>query len=50
MTGEQKLKELQERASRLVVDYVMPKNEEGSDEAVEKVLKRLEEGINGLVK
>jgi hypothetical protein len=49
---EQKVKDLQERVSHLMIDilrYVTPKNEEGNNEAVVKVVKGIEEDIKQLL-
>jgi len=50
---DQKVKELQERVGHLMVDilhHVTPKNEEGSEEAVVKAVKGIEEDIKRLLK
>ena len=49
---EQKVKDLHERVSHLMIDilcHVTPKSEEGSDEAVVKVVKGIEEDIKQLL-
>ena len=49
---EQKVKDLRERVSRLMIDilrHVTPKNEEGNNEAVVKVVKGIEEDIKQLL-
>ena len=50
---EQKVKDLQERVSRLMIDilrHVTPKNEEGNNEAVVKVVKGIEDDIKQLLR
>jgi hypothetical protein len=50
---EQKVKDLQERVSHLMIDivrHVTPKSEEGNDEAVVKVVKGIEEDIKQLLR
>jgi 2-iminoacetate synthase ThiH len=50
---EQKVKELQERVGHLIIiilHHVTPKNEEGSEEAVVKTVKGIEEDIKTLVR
>ena len=50
---EQKVKELQVRVGNLmivIVDHVMPKDEEGSTEAVVKTVKGIEEDIKELLR
>jgi hypothetical protein len=49
---EQKVKDLQERVSHLMIDilrHVTPKSEEGNNEAVVKVMKGIEEDIKQLL-
>ena len=49
---EQKVKDLQERVSHLMIDilrYVTPKSEEGNNEAVVKVVGGIEEDIKQLL-
>jgi hypothetical protein len=53
LTVEQKVKELQERVGHLMIDimyHVMPENEEGSDEAVVKAVKGIEDDIKRLLR
>jgi len=50
---EQKVKNLQERVSHLMIDilrHVTPKSEEGNDEAVVKLVKGIEEDIKQLLR
>jgi hypothetical protein len=50
---EQKVKDLQERVSHLMIDilrHVTPKSEEGNNEAVVKVMKGIEEDIKELLR
>jgi flagellar biosynthesis/type III secretory pathway protein FliH len=50
---EQKVKDLQERVSHLMIDilrHVMPKSEEGNNEAVVNVVKGIEEDIKQLLR
>jgi len=50
---EQKVKDLQERVSHLMIDilrHVTPKSEDGNDEAVVKVVKGIEEDIKQLLR
>jgi hypothetical protein len=50
---EQKVKDLQERVSHLMIDilrHVTPKSEEGNNEAVVKVVKGIEEDIKQLLR
>ena len=50
---EQKVKDLQERVSRLMIDilrHVTPKSEEGNNEAVVKVVKGIEDDIKQLLR
>ena len=52
-TVEQKVKDLQERVSHLMIDilrHVTPKSEEGNEEAVVKVAKGIEEDIKLLLR
>ena len=52
MAVEKKVKALQERVGHLMIDimhYIMPENDEGSDEAVVKAVKCIEEDIKGLL-
>jgi hypothetical protein len=50
---EEKLKELQERVGHLMIDimhHITPENEEGSDEALVKAVKGVEEDIKRLLR
>ena len=50
---EQKVKDLQERVSHLMIDilhHVIPKSEEGNEEAVVKVIKGIEKDIKQLLR
>jgi uncharacterized protein YeeX (DUF496 family) len=50
---EQKVKDLQERVSHLMIDvlrHVTPKSEEGNNEAVVKIVKSIEDDIKQLLR